>query len=73
MGFLPSGPELVVALVLGIPIAMLVGVYFLPTYVALHRRRDQAMAIYAVNLCLGWTILGWILAILWAGMGKTTR
>jgi len=38
--------------------------YFLPSIVG--RKKRNAGAIVALNLLLGWTILGWILALVWA-------
>ena len=42
----------------------LVLVYFLPTFMArAHRQRN---AIAALNLLLGWTFVGWVVAFVWA-------
>lgn len=38
--------------------------YFLPTLVSLKHR--QQFAIFLLNLLLGWTVLGWIIALIWA-------
>ena len=38
--------------------------YFLPTIIG-HGKRD-ATAIFIVNLLLGWTGIGWFVALLWA-------
>jgi len=38
--------------------------YFLPALVA-HNKRDFA-AIFIVNLLFGWTVIGWIIALIWA-------
>jgi len=40
--------------------------YLLPTIVAVQRRKQNALSIMMVNLYLGWTILGWIAAMVWA-------
>jgi hypothetical protein len=40
--------------------------YFLPTIVAPRRGHHQTMAISVLNLLLGWTVLGWIAALVWA-------
>ncbi len=40
--------------------------YFLPTVVASCRAHHNAGAIFALNLLLGWTFLGWVLALVWA-------
>lgn len=39
-------------------------VYFLPTIIGRHKA--NAMAIFMLNLFLGWTLLGWVAALIWA-------
>ena len=38
--------------------------YFLPTIIG--RNKSDAGAIFAVNLLLGWTVIGWFAALIWA-------
>lgn len=38
-------------------------VYFLPSLVAWRRRHHQAMVVFVLNLFLGWTLLGWVIAL----------
>ncbi len=38
--------------------------YFLPTIIG--RNKADAGAIFLVNLFLGWTVVGWIAALIWA-------
>jgi hypothetical protein len=40
--------------------------YFLPAMVAAWRGHHNAAAIAVLNLLLGWTGLGWIVALVWA-------
>ncbi len=40
--------------------------YFVPTMFAFVREHPQKAAIFALNLLLGWTILGWAGAFVWA-------
>jgi hypothetical protein len=40
--------------------------YFLPAIVASRRKHHNSGAIFALNLLLGWTVLGWIVALVWA-------
>jgi hypothetical protein len=40
--------------------------YFIPTFVATSRKQRNASAIFILNACLGWTVLGWIFALIWA-------
>ena len=37
--------------------------YFLPTIVAACRRNDNVLAVFLVNFFLGWTGIGWIVAL----------
>ena len=39
-------------------------VYFLPTIAGRHKHNASAIAL--LNLFLGWTVLGWIIALVWA-------
>ena len=40
--------------------------YLAPTAVAVRREHHQAAAIFVTNLLLGWTLLGWIVALIWS-------
>jgi hypothetical protein len=51
-----------IALVLGILFAFFI--YFLPSVVGYHKR--NASAIIILNLFLGWTLIGWVVALVWA-------
>lgn len=50
----------------GIVIWMLILIYFLPLFVSLSRRHPSKWAIGALNLFLGWTLLGWVGALVWS-------
>ena len=45
--------------------------YFLPAIVAYRRRHQNESAIIVLNLLLGWTLLGWIAALVWASTQVT--
>lgn len=45
---------------------LLAAAYFLPSLIAGVRGRPNTMAIFALNLFLGWTLLGWVLALVWS-------
>ena len=47
-------------------VALLAFLYFLPTGLAWSRHHHQATGILLLNLFLGWTGLGWIVALVWA-------
>jgi hypothetical protein len=40
--------------------------YFLPFAIAFNRRRANTGAIFALNLFLGWSLIGWVVALVWA-------
>ncbi len=41
-------------------------VYLLPSVVAASTRHRHVGAIIALNVLLGWTIVGWLIAFVWA-------
>ncbi len=47
-------------------IILIVGFYLVPTLIAETRGAKHAGSIFAINLLFGWTILGWIAALIWA-------
>ena len=40
--------------------------YWLPTYIAIRAHKPNVGAIAVLNLCLGWTFIGWVSALVWA-------
>ena len=52
----------------GIVIAIIVGleIYFLPSTISFNRDQPNKFAILALNLFLGWTLLGWVLSLVWS-------
>ena len=40
--------------------------YFLPALVAVIRERHDKLSIFLLNLFLGWSFIGWIIALVWA-------
>jgi hypothetical protein len=47
-------------------VLMALFIYFLPTVVAEARGHQNSGMIFLLNLLLGWTVLGWIGALVWA-------
>ena len=47
-----------------------VGLYLLPTILALYRNCHATSWIVMVNVLFGWTILGWFAVLGWAATGK---
>lgn len=46
--------------------ALSLAIYFLPCIIADKRGHPNIMAIFALNLLLGWTFVGWVVALVWA-------
>jgi hypothetical protein len=51
---------------------MLIIIYLLPAVVANFRGHQHLMPIFLLNLLLGWTILGWVGALVWSAMPVPT-
>ena len=51
----------------------LVAAYVLPSILAVHRNCIATGWIVAVNILLGWTLFGWVVALGWAAAGRTMR
>jgi hypothetical protein len=45
---------------------VILGFYFFPTIVSGLRHHHNDKAIFATNLLPGWTMIGWIAALIWA-------
>jgi hypothetical protein len=39
-------------------------IYFLPTIIGYSK--NNVLAIFILNLFLGWTFIGWVIALVWA-------
>jgi hypothetical protein len=56
-------------MVKGFLILAIVGfIYFIPSIYARSQHRRNTAAIFLLNLFLGWTLIGWIIACIWAEM-----
>lgn len=56
----------------GLILFILVVPYFLPSLIAFLRKRTNLAAIFALNLLLGWTLIGWVVSLVWA-LSKDTE
>jgi hypothetical protein len=45
---------------------VLLGLYFVPTFVAFSRRHKQRVAICVLNIFAGWTAILWVVALAWS-------
>lgn len=44
----------------------LLGIYLLPTTIALLRKHRNTLSIAIINTTLGWTLIGWVVALVMA-------
>jgi len=47
-------------------LVILIFMYFIPWVVASVRKHPQQNSIMVLNLFLGWTFIGWVIALIWA-------
>ncbi|MCX6005136.1 MAG: superinfection immunity protein [Chloroflexi bacterium] len=55
-----SGPFAFVGWLIGLAL------YFLPTIIAIVRKKSNLLLILLLNIFLGWTLVGWIIALVLA-------
>jgi hypothetical protein len=48
----------------------IVGAYFFPTIVAAARKVPNQGSVFVINLFLGWTLIGWIVALAMAARSR---
>ena len=48
--------------------AVLAAAYLLPSIIGWRRHHQNLAALIAFNILLGWTIVGWALALVWSLM-----
>ena len=53
---------------MGIFILIIIALYFLPAIIGALRHKRNKGAIFALNFFLGWTMIGWVVALVWALM-----
>jgi len=49
-----------------IVLILLLVLYFLPTIIAISKHHKNALAIFVLNFFLGGTVIGWVIALVWA-------
>lgn len=45
-------------------------IYFLPGIIATSRHHKNSTGVFILNLFLGWTFLGWVVALVWSVAAK---
>jgi hypothetical protein len=54
-------------------IAVVAAIYFFPALLAQYRGHKNQSAIGVLNLFLGWTVIGWIAALVWASTDNAAK
>ncbi|WP_042722292.1 superinfection immunity protein [Flavobacterium sp. B17] len=62
-----SWQHILIVLLISIPF------YFLPTLVAYRRKKSNVDAIFTLNLFLGWSVIGWAIALFLALSNKESN
>ena len=67
--------ETQVLIIIALLIASIIGliIYFIPSMVAFKRNTASKWAIFLVNFFFGWTLLVWIVTLIWACEGRTEK
>lgn len=53
--------------------ALIAALYFVPAITARLRKHHNALAIFWTNLLLGWTVIGWVVALIWSCTNQPRR
>ena len=61
--------EIGTVIVLSISVAIFI--YVLPSIVAFNRTHQNRVAILWLNILLGWSLVGWVIALVWALTANT--
>ncbi len=47
--------------------------YMMPTFVAIARNHNQTTTISILNLVFGWSVVGWVILLLWSANYNTNQ
>jgi len=60
--------------ILMIPLILIgIALYFVLSIIALARHKRQTLVIFLLNPFAGWTVIGWIGALIWAAIKEKTE
>lgn len=45
---------------------LIIFIYFIPSINAYSKKKKNAGAVFALNFFLGWTFIGWVVALVWS-------
>lgn len=55
-------------LMMGVMTVLSIGIYMIPTVIAIARHHHRSMLILIINILTGWTVIGWIACLVVALM-----
>ncbi len=64
--------SILILTIVGAILLVIIGliIHFIPTIIAFKRHTSSRWVIFLVNLFFGWTLLVWIIALIWACEGS---
>jgi Superinfection immunity protein len=54
-------------------VLIILGLIFVPTYIAFARKLQRRVAILILNILVGWTGIGWIVLLIWSVASSATE
>lgn len=60
------GSAIITGLLAALIIAVSIGVYLMPTFVACRKKHPYTVGIVLIDIFLGWSLIGWVGALVWA-------
>ena len=67
------GLDTALILLIFIGVVLALAVHFLPSIIAFRRHHEYRWPILILNTFLGWSVIGWALALAWAVWPKKTK
>ena len=65
VGYVDAGAYLMIAgIIVGAIIVL--GVYLLPSIIAIATKKENKAAIIVLNIFLAWSFVGWVISLVWA-------
>ena len=56
-----------------IVVSIFIAIYFIPAFIANYREHHNKVPIIILNVFLGWSLLGWVAALVWATTSTITN
>ena len=53
--------------------ALFGGAYFIPAIIAFYRGHQSVIGVFLLNFFVGWTLIGWVVALVWSMSGKPLK